>query len=358
MGKETGRRQVVKFSFYRVDPAWRLLPPAERQAGKEGFCHAVTAFADRLRVRAYSIIGLRGDADFLLWQIGDRLEDIQELAMELMRTPMGPFLSMPYSYLAMTRRSVYVSPQEAERHPTLHPAESRYLFVYPFVKTRAWYALPLAERQAMMDEHIAIGRRYPSVKLNTTYSFGLDDQEFVVAFETDEPADFLDLVMELRETRASAYTQRDTPIFTCIATGLREALDALGAPGETAARGGDALPGRQEVPVARLDDVPEGRSRAVYHRGDRVALFRTGGRVYALGDRCPHAGGPLSDGYVEDGCVTCPYHGSRFDLATGRPIAGPAVRPARSYRVRVRGGQVFLDDAAPGTRKVRARSAS
>lgn len=358
MGEETGRRQIVKFSFYRVDPAWRLLPPTEREAGKETFCRVVGSFAERLRVRAYSTMGMRGDADFLLWQIGDRLEDIQELATELMRTPMGPFLSMPYSYLAMTRRSVYVSPQEAERRATLHPTESRYLFVYPFVKTRAWYALPLVERQAMMDEHITIGRRYPSVKLNTTYSFGLDDQEFVVAFETDEPADFLDLVMELRETRASAYTLRDTPIFTCIAMDLREALDALGAPGETAARWGDAPAEREDVPVARLEDVPEGGSRAVYHRGDRVALFRTGGKVYALSDRCPHAGAPLCDGRVEDGAVTCPYHGSRFDLATGRLLAGPATRPARCYRVRVRGGQIFLDDAAPTPRKVQARSAT
>ena len=90
------------------------------------------------------------------------------------------------------------------------------------MKTRAWYKLSEAERQRMMDEHIGIGRRYPSLKLNTTYSYGLDDQEFVVAFETDEPSDFLDLVMELRETEASAYTLRDTPIFSCIAMDLSE----------------------------------------------------------------------------------------------------------------------------------------
>ena len=74
-----------------------------------------------------------------------------------------------------------------------------------------------------MDEHIALGHKYPSVKLNTTYSFGLDDQEFVVAFETDEPRDFVDLVPALRETEASLYTLRDTPIFSCVAVGLREA---------------------------------------------------------------------------------------------------------------------------------------
>jgi len=90
------------------------------------------------------------------------------------------------------------------------------------------YQLPLAERQAMMDEHIAVGNRFPSVRLHTTYSFGLDDQEFVVAFETDEPADFLDLVMALRETKGSRYTVRDTPIFTCVARSFEHLLTDLG----------------------------------------------------------------------------------------------------------------------------------
>jgi chlorite dismutase len=96
------------------------------------------------------------------------------------------------------------------------------------VKTREWYSRPAEQRQEMMDEHIRIGMKYRSVKLHTTYSFGLDDQEFVVAFETDFPADFLDLVQELRETKASSYTLRDTPMFTCRQRGLGECLEALG----------------------------------------------------------------------------------------------------------------------------------
>jgi len=108
------------------------------------------------------------------------------------------------------------------------PDDRKFLFVYPFVKTRAWYALPLEDRKRMMNEHIRVGITYPSVSLNTTYSFGLDDQEFVVAFETDNPADFLDLVQELRETKASSYTLRDTPMFTCRQRALGECLDALG----------------------------------------------------------------------------------------------------------------------------------
>ena len=108
-----------------------------------------------------------------------------------------------------------------------HPRQRKYLFVYPFVKTRDWYLLPLEERQEIMDVHIKVGNEFPSVKLNTTYSFGLDDQDFVVAFETEEPKDFLDLVMELRETQSSKYTQRDTPIFTCVQMPMENVLDQL-----------------------------------------------------------------------------------------------------------------------------------
>ncbi|MEE8347841.1 MAG: chlorite dismutase family protein [Dehalococcoidia bacterium] len=347
-GDTPRRRQVVKFTFYRVDPAWRRLPPAQREESKSDLCRAVEAFGDRLLIRSYSLMGMRGDADFLLWQAGERLEDIQELATAVFAGAMGPYLSVPHSYLAMTRRSIYAAPKDqdapASRGTILTPGDSRYLFVYPFVKTRAWYKLPKEERQRMMDEHIGIGRRYPSVKLNTTYSYGLDDQEFVVAFETDEPSDFLDLVMELRETDASAYTLRDTPIFTCVAVSLRVALDSLGAPGDTAPANPryDAALADGWARVATTDDLPEGASRVVYSGGDQVALFNVGGRIYAVSNRCSHANGPLADGEVEGTLVTCPWHGSRFDLASGRPQGGPAAKPVPTYRVKVEGGAVFV----------------
>lgn len=380
--RSTGRRQVVKFSFFRADPAWRGLPAEERERGKQELCAAVDAFAGRLQVRSYSVAGLRGDADFLLWQIGERLEDVQQQHTALLSTALGPYLSMPYSYLAMTRRSVYVSPEEAEARVHLHPADSKYLFVYPFVKTREWYQLPLPERQAMMNEHIAVGRRYPSVKLNTAYSFGLDDQEFVVSFETDEPADFLDLVMELREAKSSKYTLRDTPAFTCISMGLRETLDTLGGqaigqssnqairqsstqviePGASVAQGPRISVAQGPSPerpaalspdneewqrVASVTDIAEGGSKVVYYEGQQVALFNAGGRFYAIANRCSHASGPLADGRVDGEVVTCPYHDSQFDLNTGEPVRGPANRPLPAYRVRVKDGEVFLAARAP-----------
>ena len=116
---------------------------------------------------------------------------------------------------------------------------SKYLFVYPFVKTREWYRLPPDERWRVMQEHIKVGREYPEIDLNTSYSFGLDDQEFVVAFEADDPSRFLDLVQRLRTTEASAYTKRDTPTFTCVSTSVERALSAL-----------DGTPLSEAVPVA------------------------------------------------------------------------------------------------------------
>src|SRR5256712_13699878 len=116
----------------------------------------------------------------------------------------------------MTRRSIYWVPEDPSQPSRLviRPSEARYLFVYPFIKTRAWYMLPKAERQTMMDEHVRVGRKYPSIRLNTTYSYGLDDQEFIVSLEGDNRADFLDLVMELLESQAFAYTFPDKPTLS------------------------------------------------------------------------------------------------------------------------------------------------
>jgi chlorite dismutase/nitrite reductase/ring-hydroxylating ferredoxin subunit len=341
-----GRRQIVKFSFYRVDPAWRGLSEDQRERSKRELGATIEGFADRLQVRSYSVVGMRGDADFLLWQIGDTLDDVQQLASAINATALGPYLAMPYSYLAMTRRSVYVSGDEGGRRLELHPTNSKYFFVYPFVKTREWYQLPQDERQAMMDEHIKIGRKYPSVKLNTTYSFGLDDQEFVVSFETDEPADFLDLVMELREAKTSVYTQRDTPIFTCIAMGVEETLDTLdGKANVTNSVFQRSLNGVGWTPVTSVEDLPAGGAKVVYASGEQIALFNAGGTIYALANRCTHANGPLADGSLDGTKVTCPYHGSQFDLTTGRPLCGPASRPLARYDVRIEDGQVYISSA-------------
>ena len=224
------KRQYVNFGFYKVDPAWRRLPAAEREAGKAEFLNAYRSFSSKLMVLPYSTFGLRADTDFLFWRISYVLEDFEAMSAALHKTALGKYLSTPHSFLAMTKRSTYVdklNPEHEGLRTHIVPGKHKYLFIYPFLKTREWYLLPLETRQKMMDHHIQVGTKFPSVKLNTTYSFGLDDQEFVVAFETDAPGDFLDLVMALRETEGSRYTLRDTPIFTCLHKSMEEILETV-----------------------------------------------------------------------------------------------------------------------------------
>ena len=118
-------------------------------------------------------------------------------------------------------------PGSEGRRGRVVPGTSQYIFIYPFWKTTDWYQLPKADRQRMMNVHIEAGHRYPGIKINTTYSFGLDDPEFVVAFEGDDPAEFLNLVMEMREHEVRQYTLRDTPIFTGTRGSIDEVLATL-----------------------------------------------------------------------------------------------------------------------------------
>jgi chlorite dismutase len=224
-------RQFVNFTFYHARPEWRLLSTNDKQDCRDEFVKTVDEFRSRLLIHSYSTVGLRTNVDFMIWRIGYELEPIQEMTSRLNKTEMGKYIEPAQSFLSMTKRSMYIdkdNPDHVEDRLHIVPGKSQYLFVYPFVKTREWYSRSAEQRQEMMDEHIRIGSKYRSVKLHTTYSFGLDDQEFVVAFETDHPADFLDLVQELRETKASSYTLRDTPMFTCRQRTLGECLDALG----------------------------------------------------------------------------------------------------------------------------------
>jgi chlorite dismutase len=216
-------RHFVKYTFLKVDPAWRRLDDAERAQHKREFLAACEDFAAERLLRAFSLVGTRGDADMMLLSQATNLERIHEFHVVLAQSGLMKWCETPYSYLALTKPSEYSDEARLE----VRPAHSKYLFVYPFVKTREWYRLAPDERWRVMQEHIEVGRQYPQIDLNTSYSFGLDDQEFVVAFESDEPAAFLDLVQRLRTTEASAYTKRDTPTFTCVSCSIERALAAL-----------------------------------------------------------------------------------------------------------------------------------
>ena len=218
--------QYVAYTCFRADPAWRRLPVEERAAAKDAFAEVLDEFAPRFEhLRAYSTTGVRPEVDFFLWKITERYEDLGELGAALNATPLAGWLETPYSYLATTKASQYTSARKARK---ITPKNLPYLVVYPFVKVRPWYWLTEDDRQRAMDEHIRIGREeFPGIHNHTTYSFGIDDQEFMTVFECNEPADFMHLMLTLRETEASKYTERDTPIFVGQQLGVREALDRL-----------------------------------------------------------------------------------------------------------------------------------
>ena len=219
------RRNFVKYTFLKVDPAWRRLDAEERRTHKREFAAACHEFAEDHFLRAYSLVGTRGDADLMVRAIAPALDPIHELHVLLNQSGLMRFASVPYSYLAMTKESAYSDQlQPLEPRPG---ADQRYFIVYPMWKKRSWYGLASEERMRVMRDHIAVARRFGGIETNTAYSFGLDDQEFVVAFDTDDPQQFLDLVQELRATESSAYTESETPIFTCISTSVERALDAL-----------------------------------------------------------------------------------------------------------------------------------
>ncbi len=352
------KRQYVRFAFYTVDPTWRRLPEDTQAEHKRQLHATIISFNKRMLLRPYSTMGTRADAELLLWQIAESPLPFQELAAAIMRTPMGAYLNMAYSYFSQTKRSIYEirdNPDEDEEQLVIQPTDARYLFVYPFIKTRDWYLMSQPARQGVMDEHIVVGREYPSVKLNTTYSFGIDDYEFIVAFETDEPSDFLDLVQRLRETESSRYTLQDTPLFACINMRLIEALDALGGPPVAE----PVTPEAQQAAwteVMPLNDFSPGSSQVVYLDGKQIAVFNVDGELYALSNRCPHARGPLSEGKIEsdgESCtVTCPWHYAKFDLKNGHLLDGVASTGVEAYQVEIRDGMVWVGTTSAKTEPV------
>lgn len=224
-------KRFVKYNFFRAAREWRFLRPDEKAMAKEEFLAALKKHASDVELQYFSLVGFRRDVDFMLMAGSPDVQSFQGLFSDVVSTSLGRYLETPYSYLAMTRRSTYLG---SHKHPGQKgtglqtESGSKYLFVYPFVKKREWYRIAFPERQKMMADHFKIGHKYPKIKINTGYSFGLDDQEFVLAFEGDDPSEFLALVEELRSSDVSMYTQLEVPVFTCSRVSAERMLDLIG----------------------------------------------------------------------------------------------------------------------------------
>ncbi len=231
---DRAKRQFLNYAFYKLDPAFRRLSREEQQAMKDEFVAAATAWSTDapkekgLIQRTYTLGGVRSDVDFMLWRIAFDVRDFTEAQTRLNKTRMMGYLTQPRNYIAMQKRSQYVNRVEGSGHGLeILPGQGQYLFIYPFVKTRAWYDLTPHARQGMMDEHIYASGPFKGVRINTSYSYGIDDQEFVVSFDSDYTQEFVDLVHRLRYTEASNYTLSDTPMFTCIKAELEQIIADL-----------------------------------------------------------------------------------------------------------------------------------
>ncbi len=180
-----------------------------------------------IKFRSYSTLGLRDDAEFLFWFASESIDEIQDVISKLYLTVFGKYITPSHVYLSCTRHSAYAKKGTPSSFVVGNETE-KFVIVYPFTKTREWYLLPPEHRQKMMDQHIRVSEKYPQVTLNTTYSFGIGDQDFMLAFECDDLRDFQNLIMDLRQTKVSAYVAVDTPMITCVKKDIVPLITSLG----------------------------------------------------------------------------------------------------------------------------------
>jgi len=213
------------FSFFKVDPKWRWMADMAKEESAKEVGNVLSNAS--VKIRTYSTLGLRDDADFLLWFASDSLDAIQDTISKVYLTVFGKYITPSHVYLSNTRPSMYA---KSGIIPSFIAGEEpkKYVIVYPFIKTREWYLLPVEQRKVMMDVHIAVGKKYPQVVLNTSYSFGIHDQDFMLAFETDDLIAFQNLIMDLRGTKVSAYIKVDTPMIVCVKKDIIPIIMSLG----------------------------------------------------------------------------------------------------------------------------------
>ena len=214
-----------------LDPAWRRRTDEERHDDGCRFAEAESAAEhEGVRSISYSSVGLEPGVDLLLWRMAPSVDALEAAAAGLLRAGIGRWLTVRHSLIGRIGPSQYVKKPTDQEQSLFVGDRSRYLVVYPFTKSTDWYLLSKEARQGVMNEHMRVGHEYPMVRQALAYSFGLDSQEFVVAYETDDLVAFGDLVRALRSTESRRSTVSDTPILLGIHRPMDEILRLLGAP--------------------------------------------------------------------------------------------------------------------------------
>jgi chlorite dismutase len=209
---------VSSYHFFRLDPAFRQLSPDIRQSAMEAFITTVEQLQqENLQIFPYSTFGLREDSDLLFRTIAQDIHSTQDFVTQLYRTVLGQHLHQTHTLLAVTRDT-----------ETEVIGKAPYLCILPFFKTREWFLLPFPERVRMMQERLDIALEFPEVALHVAYSFGLDDQDFILTLEGYSVQTLVKLAMRLKETESGYYTLPETPSFMGIAKPLKAVLESLG----------------------------------------------------------------------------------------------------------------------------------
>ncbi|HVA97122.1 MAG TPA: chlorite dismutase family protein [Candidatus Acidoferrales bacterium] len=212
------------YLFFTIRPEFYTLTHETQKAVKETF---LTELQNERSVisTTYSTLGLKTNTNILIWFQADEIETIQEFVNKLLHTKLGNYLVITYTLFGMTRPTQYSDRSTGHLHT--ERKGGKYLIIYPFTKTKEWHMLDFDARRKLMGGHVMVGKKYPQIEQLLLYSYGIDDNEFIVSYEMDDLSAFQSLVMELRSDKVRAYTQNDTPIFTCVYRTPQKALEFI-----------------------------------------------------------------------------------------------------------------------------------
>jgi chlorite dismutase len=218
------------FAFLKLDPRFRRLISNEKIAAKQEFENLVGACQEKVFLRTYMTTGLRADSDILFWRVSDDLERLQDICARTFSVGVGRYLLPSHSYLG-----VYHPDEQAGTKKDLEfgclPKDvlgrHKFMLIHPVVKSHLWYELSEDERRKLQAGRSAVMAKYKEIQETFFQSYGLDEQEIIVAREARHLDELVSATRELREQRIKNYTAVDKPVFLCIGRDLREILDAI-----------------------------------------------------------------------------------------------------------------------------------
>lgn len=220
------QRSLNHFALFSFTDSYWSLSTEQRADVRSNWLAGLREAAPRVDV--YQLFPATTDGDLLVWSAvpAEGGCDAAAFFTRFARTVNATrqYIHPTNTLWGFTKPSIYSRGRSPQEIDPFAQERKPYLVIYPFTKTVDWYLMSRDARQGMMNEHIRVGHQYPEIKQLLLYSFGLQNQEFIVSYETDDLVQFSDLVYEMRETEARRYTERDTPIYTAVYHPAEETL--------------------------------------------------------------------------------------------------------------------------------------